>query len=860
MVKSLGPRGYSIPKSSISEDELIEIQKELTVCPFVSEDYAIVKPQPFKIYQESSSKIYMPKYYGLKKFGLPDVNKLYEGTDIDLKFKGILREEQKEPIKKFYEAVKDPLRMGGILNLRCAFGKCLGKDTPVIMFDGSIKKVQDIKEGDVIMGDDSTARNILSTCTGKEMLYRVNQFKGDSYIVNESHILSLISSINKKYDISVKDYLQSPKSYQDGYYGYRVKIDFPYKNVLVDPYMIGYWCEDNIPIEYIYNSKEIRLKVLAGYIDSNGKKENDMIIILSKCNNDIIYIIRSLGFCIYNKKIYGNEVEQIPILSSKKQIISMPIDTLKMRINIEELSIGDYYGFEIDGNRRFLLGDFTVTHNTTMAINIICELKKKALIIVHKEFLLDQWKERIMQFAPGARIGFIKGPTIDIKNKDIVIGSLQSLSMKEYPEDTFKDFGGVIIDECFPYQQYIVSDKGPICIGNLYNMWKNKEDLPLIKSYNIDRKIFQWKRMTYAWKKQSDKLLELQFTNFAVKCTLNHKILTPHGMIEARKLKIGDLIIGSTNTSSLYKFTIVSIKEIEKWHGGNNSYYSKNVYDIEVSDNHNFVCCGKTSIQGISVQNCHRIGAEVFSRALRKVNFQYALGLSATVKRTDGLSKVFIWNIGDIIFKTKKNIDNVLVMLKEYYNADPEYGREIKNYSNKLNIPQMLNNVCDFYPRTKFTIDILQEVLEDEPDRKVLLLSDRRNHLHEFKKELDKRGITNGFCYGGLKPIIIEESQKQQVILGTYAYASEGLDIPGLNTLILASPKSVLEQIIGRIQRDKPECRKYTPLVIDIIDDFSLFKAQAKKRQKYYKSRQYDIIGEDKPPEVVLNGLCLIKD
>ena len=51
-------------------------------------------------------------------------------------------------------------------------GKCLGKDTPVIMFDGSIKKVQDVIVGDVLMGDDSTPRNVLSTCTGVENLYR----------------------------------------------------------------------------------------------------------------------------------------------------------------------------------------------------------------------------------------------------------------------------------------------------------------------------------------------------------------------------------------------------------------------------------------------------------------------------------------------------------------------------------------------------------------------------------------------------------------------------------------------------------------------------------------------------------------
>ena len=84
---------------------------------------------------------------------------------------------------------------------------------------------------------------------------------------------------------------------------------------------------------------------------------------------------------------------------------------------------------------------------TCLALNIIYRLKKKSFIIVHKEFLMNQWIERIQQFLPKARIGKIQGPIIDIDEKDIVIGMLQSLSMKEYPASTFESFGLTIIDE-----------------------------------------------------------------------------------------------------------------------------------------------------------------------------------------------------------------------------------------------------------------------------------------------------------------------------------------------------------------------------------------------------------------------------
>ena len=67
-----------------------------------------------------------------------------------------------------------------------------------------------------------------------------------------------------------------------------------------------------------------------------------------------------------------------------------------------------YYGFEIDGNRRFLLGDFTVTHNTVISLYLLSILRKKTIIIVHKEFLMEQWRERIQQFLPDARVGIIQ--------------------------------------------------------------------------------------------------------------------------------------------------------------------------------------------------------------------------------------------------------------------------------------------------------------------------------------------------------------------------------------------------------------------------------------------------------------------
>jgi len=84
---------------------------------------------------------------------------------------------------------------------------------------------------------------------------------------------------------------------------------------------------------------------------------------------------------------------------------------------------------------------------TCMGLYIGCKIGLPMLIIVHKEFLVNQWKERIGQYVPNARIGIIQQNKIDIENKDIVIGMLQSICMKEYDEDIFEGFPLVIFDE-----------------------------------------------------------------------------------------------------------------------------------------------------------------------------------------------------------------------------------------------------------------------------------------------------------------------------------------------------------------------------------------------------------------------------
>jgi predicted helicase len=156
--------------------------------------------------------------------------------------------------------------------------------------------------------------------------------------------------------------------------------------------------------------------------------------------------------------------------------------------------------------------------------------------------------------------------------------------------------------------------------------------------------------------------------------------------------------------------------------------------------------------------------------------------------------------------------------------------------------------------------------------RKVIILSDRRNHLDVMLAWLLKHEIPSGLYVGGMKPFDLHESQEKDVILGTFSMAAEGMDIPKLNTIILASPKSDVVQAVGRIMREKANVRKFHPLIIDINDthpNFQTFKRQSQKRITFYKKQKYKIMlhKEDgsieeykKVKKIAKKGVCLIDD
>jgi superfamily II DNA or RNA helicase len=240
---------------------------------------------------------------------------------------------------------------------------------------------------------------------------------------------------------------------------------------------------------------------------------------------------------------------------------------------------------------------------------------------------------------------------------------------------------------------------------------------------------------------------------------------------------------------------------------------------------------------------CHHLGASNFSRALLKVQTNCMLGLSATPKRDDGLTKVFEWFLGKPVHweKTRDPDPQVIVRCEQITSDDSTYTTVPTDYRGEMVMGRLLTNVIEYAPRTKKIADIIVELLDDA-HRRVLVLSERITHLEALETLLKPTGLTMSYYIGGMKEEVREQgAQTARVLLASYAMASEAMNIKTLNTVILASPRKKVEQSTGRILRIKPEQRLVHPVIVDIVDCHTVYQSQWRKRAMYYKKCAYKI-------------------
>jgi len=446
-------------------------------------------------------------------------------------------------------------------------GKCFAPGTPVMLFNGDIKPVEQIKVGDLLMGPDSFPRRVKSLASGTEEMFRVTPTKGDAYTVNRSHILSLrmtpgtADSCGRYKDdqivnMTIDEYLAETQTFRHCAKGWRVPVEFlPNPTPLpFDPYVLGVWLGDgnsvdlafyttdrpvyeaiatwaasvnltitpdfsdhtqgrrvtrfriatgrgfqpiraamnlyglignkHIPHHFKTAGRADRLALLAGIIDTDGHLIDgnlgyDITLKNERLLDDVIFVARSLGFAAYKSAVektctnngksatyyrcsINGPIETIPtkVPNKKAHPRRQKKNVLNVGISVESIGPGTYHGFELDGpDRLFLLGDFTVVHNTTMAealaahlgrpffrIPVHGEMRKRDMIGGFKQVTTERGSET--QWFDGLLTKAISMPSIiDMDEIDRADPDLQYVAHQAYERKgiTILDDGGRFI-------------------------------------------------------------------------------------------------------------------------------------------------------------------------------------------------------------------------------------------------------------------------------------------------------------------------------------------------------------------------------------------------------------------------------
>jgi superfamily II DNA or RNA helicase len=260
------------------------------------------------------------------------------------------------------------------------------------------------------------------------------------------------------------------------------------------------------------------------------------------------------------------------------------------------------------------------------------------------------------------------------------------------------------------------------------------------------------------------------------------------------------------------------------------------------------------SIGLLVVDEAHHIGAPAFSQFMFKICPRYTLGLTATPERKDGLTRLLYWFLGPEFFKVERvNQGTTKVTTLNYTDEAFKESPPVTRFG-QLNMAGMINIVTELEARNNLIVQTAEDALAD--GRRVLVLSDRREHCFYLQNRL---GSKAKLYVGGMKEKDLEESAKSPIVIATFQLAHEGLDIPALDTVILATPKSDIKQSIGRIMRETAG-KLNDPLIFDIADSWSVFFAMYRKRLKVYREGGFEL-GEgsvdEKPTEVFGKGKCL---
>lgn len=254
---------------------------------------------------------------------------------------------------------------------------------------------------------------------------------------------------------------------------------------------------------------------------------------------------------------------------------------------------------------------------------------------------------------------------------------------------------------------------------------------------------------------------------------------------------------------------------------------AKRNYDPDMMDSFGTIC----------FDECHHMAAPVMNMATRCFRARYVIGLTATKNRPDGLTPLLHWSLGPEGFRVERDTETVRVSMALFSNG----AREILSNDGKPVVSIMINKLAANERRNKFIAERILSLFN--VGRVILVLSDRIAQLKALHQMvLANDGINDddvGIFTGATKEADRHIQLQRRIVMCSYGMANEGLDKREADTCIMATPKGRVTQCIGRIQR--PCDTKKTPLVVDVVDDATVFVQLRWKRQKLYSKERYEV-------------------
>jgi len=244
----------------------------------------------------------------------------------------------------------------------------------------------------------------------------------------------------------------------------------------------------------------------------------------------------------------------------------------------------------------------------------------------------------------------------------------------------------------------------------------------------------------------------------------------------------------------------------------------------------------------VIVDECHHIASEAFSRAVPKLTCKHMLGLSATPERKDRLMNVINWFLGPMLYKSDAGdkVDEKVKVEVYEFTGDEKYNEVIYNNSGVMFTTLMINKVVEYEPRNTMLAGLIEDLAHEE-GRQLLVLTDRVGHTKTLFNLLPDE-IKDKACI--LSRDIVAKTRAEwcstkKILIATYQMCKEGFDVATLNTLVIATPRPDVDQIVGRILRVEKGKRTIDPLIVDIVDES--FRRQFQERLSLYKKRNYNI-------------------